>query len=310
MNASDQQTFNQAVSLANAGNLESAHAMLGQLRQTSPADVNILVWFAYTTRDLNEARAAVAQAVQAEPGNPVVTAGQQWLAQWEQQSSPTESLPVSSGWPSTSPQPAKKLEGDQWPAKPTSSSGRSASSQPTKKLDSEQWPPLPIYAGSLATGSLAISGSASKSPNRSGGNKIIKIAVVLSLVFVLLLFGFILIFSDEFAKDDGKALLHQFLQASAAGNVATAAAQVLPTITQDTLKTTFLDPNSRNLRDYSGLTVSGSKVYSIDGGRSLNLTGVVTYKTFGKGTFEANLQWVDSDERWYIVSLTMGPPKL
>ncbi|MEI6043963.1 MAG: hypothetical protein WCS37_06185, partial [Chloroflexota bacterium] len=155
MNASDQQTFNQAVSLANAGNLESAHAMLGQLRQTSPADVNILVWFAYTTRDLNEARAAVAQAVQAEPGNPVVTAGQQWLAQWEQQSSPTESLPVSSGWPSTSPQPAKKLEGDQWPAKPTSSSGRSASSQPTKKLDSEQWPPLPIYAGSLATGSLA-----------------------------------------------------------------------------------------------------------------------------------------------------------
>jgi hypothetical protein len=97
------------------------------------------------------------------------------------------------------------------------------------------------------------------------------------------------------------------MQAAAAGDVDSASSKVLPSITKDSLKTTFLDPNSGTLQNYASLQNLTFTFYSASGGKSLIIKGFISYKKLGSSVFKANLQRTDSDGKWYIASLTIAP---
>ncbi|HEX2913032.1 MAG TPA: DUF6159 family protein [Chloroflexia bacterium] len=87
MQAYDLQRFNQAVAMAQAGQQEQAHAILSQLIQIYPEEVNALFWFAFTSSSLAEARSVIARAERLQPNNPTLAHAKSWLAQMEAQAS-------------------------------------------------------------------------------------------------------------------------------------------------------------------------------------------------------------------------------
>jgi hypothetical protein len=135
------------------------------------------------------------------------------------------------------------------------------------------------------------------------------IVLVLALIAVVGVAALIIVGSTGvLGEQDAKDTLSQFMQYASSGNTDEAYNLVLPTITKDQLKASFLDPNAANLRDFSRMDFSSSQYYSLDGGGSYTLKGTVFYRTIGKSAFEAQVQRVDADEAWYVVSLNLAPP--
>ncbi len=81
MNPIDLQTFNQAVSLAQAGQKQDAYGQIKTLYYNYPDNTDVLIWLAYTTPDSAEADWALNRATNIEPGNARVASARDWLAQ-------------------------------------------------------------------------------------------------------------------------------------------------------------------------------------------------------------------------------------
>lgn len=81
MNYEDNQTFKQAVNLAQSGSKSAANAALSNLVKTNPADATLLLWWAFTSDDLTMAQRAIAKAAALDPANPAVAEARRWLEQ-------------------------------------------------------------------------------------------------------------------------------------------------------------------------------------------------------------------------------------
>jgi hypothetical protein len=75
----DVERFNQAVSLAQEGHKEEARVIIVQLLRTYQNDANLLLWFAFTTPSLTQARLALGKARVIDPGNPILDEAENWL---------------------------------------------------------------------------------------------------------------------------------------------------------------------------------------------------------------------------------------
>lgn len=99
----DLQTFNQAVWLAQSGGKQEAHALLRQLAEAYPDNPNVLLWLAFTSDNLTQARFTLDRVALLEPSNPVLADAYNWLGQAE---GSARSVPVPSEPAAPIPQPA------------------------------------------------------------------------------------------------------------------------------------------------------------------------------------------------------------
>jgi hypothetical protein len=81
MQPAELEKFNQAVALAQAGRKQEARSLLAELLRTYPNDPNVLLWFAFTTDDLNQSRLALEKVRALDPANPALPGAESWLAQ-------------------------------------------------------------------------------------------------------------------------------------------------------------------------------------------------------------------------------------
>jgi len=96
MNTTDSLTFNQAVTTANTGDKRTANNQLKTLLSANPTDVNLLLWTAFTSDDLNHAGDLIDRASAIEPGNPALAQAKGWLNQERTRQTPLpQLLPVS-----------------------------------------------------------------------------------------------------------------------------------------------------------------------------------------------------------------------
>jgi hypothetical protein len=82
-NPSYTQAFNQAVATAQAGNKVDAYRQLKSLQKDNPKDINLLLWLAFTTQYLAEARMLVTIAKFMDRDNASVIQAEEWLARQE-----------------------------------------------------------------------------------------------------------------------------------------------------------------------------------------------------------------------------------
>jgi hypothetical protein len=80
MNATDLNVFNQAISMAQAGQKQVAYQQLKNLLPGNSHEATLLLWIAFTAPDLREAEAFIGAAVAVAPGDPNLASAQQWLA--------------------------------------------------------------------------------------------------------------------------------------------------------------------------------------------------------------------------------------
>lgn len=80
MRPDDLTEFNQAVAQAQSGQKSQAHARLLSLAERYPNDTNLLLWLAFTTGDLSQARAFINKIGQLEPNNASLGSARDWLA--------------------------------------------------------------------------------------------------------------------------------------------------------------------------------------------------------------------------------------
>lgn len=85
MNDTDLERFRRAVDLAQLDRKDEAHGLLNILRQSNPANTNVLLWSAYTATDLSEAKIAIQQAAAHDPTNPEILRASRWLDQQQKQ---------------------------------------------------------------------------------------------------------------------------------------------------------------------------------------------------------------------------------
>src|SRR4051794_7706580 len=78
-----QQDFHQAVNLAQAGEKSAAYLILTALCEQHPATADLLLWLAFTTPNLHEARQAIRQVGELEPANSMLENARRWLNQAE-----------------------------------------------------------------------------------------------------------------------------------------------------------------------------------------------------------------------------------
>lgn len=79
------QAFTQAVQLAQAGQKSQAYTELKNLsRATGARDINLLLWIAFTSPDLEEAETAISMAEAKDPANSSVMSARNWLMQEKQ----------------------------------------------------------------------------------------------------------------------------------------------------------------------------------------------------------------------------------
>ncbi len=72
--------FNQAVALNNTGRKAEAHLMLKDLLPAKPGDSNLLMWLAFTSEQMSEARGWLNKATEIDPNNPSRASAKNWLA--------------------------------------------------------------------------------------------------------------------------------------------------------------------------------------------------------------------------------------
>ena len=285
MNPTDKQIFNENVALAEAGHKSDAYAKFARLRQTYPDDVDVLLWFAYTAPELNQAREALGRAIQLQPTNPTIIGAQSWLAQEEKAQLQVANSPVNLA---------------------VSESG---TTRAVARTIDKPWPPLPQMDGLISmeqVPDVAVRSTSSKKWYQNIGCVASLVAATAALVGLIAIFAFSS--NGTFANGEGQAALENFFKATSQGNTDGAYKLVLPEITQQDLKTQFLDPSDRQLKDYANLVINSNQYYSYNGGSSLAISGIVTYKTLGTSTLQAQLTKGDNDDQWYIVSLQLGPP--
>lgn len=105
MNFADQETMKRAATLAQAGERATAYAIFQQLRQTNPNDLNVLLWLAFTSSDLNEARQMVEEASRLDRFSPSVDNARKWLAQQTQYQQSGWPTPIAGSYPPPIPIP-------------------------------------------------------------------------------------------------------------------------------------------------------------------------------------------------------------
>ncbi|HEX2916708.1 MAG TPA: hypothetical protein VH186_38460 [Chloroflexia bacterium] len=82
MNSNDLAAFNEAVKLAQEGNKEAAYQKLSNLyRMSGVKEVNLFLWLAFTTSNLEEAESYISMAETAAPGNQNVASARLWVNQ-------------------------------------------------------------------------------------------------------------------------------------------------------------------------------------------------------------------------------------
>lgn len=80
LNETDLLTFNQAVALANSGRKSAANEIIEELIRTNLTDVNLYLWYAFTSENFSKAYNAVQLAHRYEPNNPSVAQAESWLS--------------------------------------------------------------------------------------------------------------------------------------------------------------------------------------------------------------------------------------
>jgi hypothetical protein len=85
MRPEDLQCFNQAVAMAQTGQKTAAYQLLLKLNQTYPDNANLLLWLAFTSASLAEARTLINKAAWLEPNNIAIPGAKDWLMQAESQ---------------------------------------------------------------------------------------------------------------------------------------------------------------------------------------------------------------------------------
>ena len=113
MNTTDSLTFNQAVATANTGDKRTANTHLKTLLSANPTDVNLLLWTAFTSDDLNHAGDLLDRASAIEPGNPALAQAKVWLAQERARQTP---LPLTT--PNNPPPPAFSIPDNTYVTRP------------------------------------------------------------------------------------------------------------------------------------------------------------------------------------------------
>jgi hypothetical protein len=107
MNATDLQTFNQAVGLAQSGQKQQAYQQLASLRSANPQDGGLLLWLAFTSPNLKESEAAIQELEKLDPANSSLASAKQWLAteKGKRSTSPLSAPPVAAAPPPPTFQP-------------------------------------------------------------------------------------------------------------------------------------------------------------------------------------------------------------
>jgi hypothetical protein len=90
----DQANFLEAINLAKAGRTKEAYPQLARLAQRYPGEAEVLIWLAYTSPDLLEAREAIYQATAIDSYNPSLTLARSWLETEMEQQSQLSTAPV------------------------------------------------------------------------------------------------------------------------------------------------------------------------------------------------------------------------
>ncbi len=95
MTPTDKQSFDEAVTLAQAGRNQEAYAILNRLAPLYPDDSNILLWMAFTAGDLAKSKLMLGRVVMLDPQNPALASAKNWLSTQEKQAAPVTSDPVA-----------------------------------------------------------------------------------------------------------------------------------------------------------------------------------------------------------------------
>jgi tetratricopeptide (TPR) repeat protein len=85
MLATDIEKFNLAISLAQSGQREEARVIIVQLLRTDPNEPNLLLWLAFTSGKIEQARLALSKVRVIDPTNPSLPSAESWLAEQEAQ---------------------------------------------------------------------------------------------------------------------------------------------------------------------------------------------------------------------------------
>ncbi|MEI6045666.1 MAG: hypothetical protein WCS37_15070 [Chloroflexota bacterium] len=85
MLTADTERFNQAILFAQSGQREKARAIIVQLLRSEPNDPNLLLWLAFTSNKLEQARLALSKVRVIDPANPSLPDAESWLLQQEAQ---------------------------------------------------------------------------------------------------------------------------------------------------------------------------------------------------------------------------------
>jgi hypothetical protein len=85
MLTTDIERFNQAISLAQSGQREEARVIIVQLLRTDPNDPNLLLWLAFTSGKIEQARLALSKVRVIDPTNPSLPNAENWLMEQEAQ---------------------------------------------------------------------------------------------------------------------------------------------------------------------------------------------------------------------------------
>jgi hypothetical protein len=80
MNLTEYKAFKQAVAIALTGQKEMAYRQFKALHASGPENVDLLLWTAFTSPDIDESTLFIASAALLEPSSPAVVEAQRWLA--------------------------------------------------------------------------------------------------------------------------------------------------------------------------------------------------------------------------------------
>ncbi|NWJ98389.1 MAG: efflux RND transporter permease subunit [Chloroflexi bacterium] len=108
MQSSDLESFKQAVAQAQAGHKVEANALLTRLRTIYPNEPNLLLWLAFTSFDLTEAKELLIRVGQLDPNNPQLQGAREWLIQQERTTKATTTYGSAPGM--TDPRQPSSLE--------------------------------------------------------------------------------------------------------------------------------------------------------------------------------------------------------
>ncbi len=93
MNPADNESFNEAVAMAQAGRKAEASVLITQLLQRNPDNSDLLLWKAFTASNGGEARYCLERLALVDPSNPSLPAAWNWLKNLEAPQPPKQEAP-------------------------------------------------------------------------------------------------------------------------------------------------------------------------------------------------------------------------